>query len=313
MVHLVKLEDYVSRYEVDLQRYPNQYSRLKQEKWRHMKKLWQEANVDLRDEDDFNEEWFLGESKSFWKQSIAKFKKKPVEASLERQDLHPDFERYRNKTMADLEQQFYYELFQAQLKWASSSLQEESILDSRYRYDSRLRQLLKELPDNYFLFYYPVLKIAQAEIDLEVVVISPTDIYCVSFIETNKNSIIHASTDRFWKIDHGEKYRKKIVSPMLSQNRMRKVIATLLSEATIRSQIHSVIVAPDGYIDDYQAPLRALKVDCTSYNQWLGELKRHPSPLKKKQMDITVTLLNASSTKSFERHRSDVEKQSFES
>ncbi|WP_042359701.1 nuclease-related domain-containing protein [Geomicrobium sp. JCM 19055] len=208
-------------------------------------------------------------------------KKTPTEASSERQELHPDFERYRNKTLADLEQQFYYELFQAQLKWASSSLQEESILDSKYRYDSRLRQLLKEIPDNYFLFYNPVLKVAQAEIDLEVVLISPTDIYCVTFIETNKNSIIHASTDRFWKVDYGKNYRKKIVSPVLSQNRMRKVVTTLLSEASIRSKIHSVIVAPDGYIDDHQAPLRALKVDCTSYNQWLGELKRHPSPLKK--------------------------------
>ena len=46
MAQLVKLLDYVSRYEHDLSRYPTQYIRLKRYQWDRMKVKW-ENGVDL--------------------------------------------------------------------------------------------------------------------------------------------------------------------------------------------------------------------------------------------------------------------------
>ena len=46
MAQLVKLLDYVSRYEHDLSRYPTQYIRLKRYQWERMKVQW-ENGVDL--------------------------------------------------------------------------------------------------------------------------------------------------------------------------------------------------------------------------------------------------------------------------
>ncbi len=48
MAQLVKLLDYVSRYENDLSRYPTQYIRLKTSQWKRMKIQW-EHGADLSD------------------------------------------------------------------------------------------------------------------------------------------------------------------------------------------------------------------------------------------------------------------------
>ena len=46
MAQLVKLADYISRYENDLTRYPTQFIRLKRYQWKRIKNQW-EHGVDL--------------------------------------------------------------------------------------------------------------------------------------------------------------------------------------------------------------------------------------------------------------------------
>lgn len=41
MAQLVKLQDYISRYQINLKRYPSQFVRLKQIQWERMKKEWE--------------------------------------------------------------------------------------------------------------------------------------------------------------------------------------------------------------------------------------------------------------------------------
>lgn len=41
MAQLIKLQDYISRYEIDLARYPTQFIRLKQNQWERIKYQWQ--------------------------------------------------------------------------------------------------------------------------------------------------------------------------------------------------------------------------------------------------------------------------------
>src|SRR5690625_3594842 len=44
MAQLIKLRDYISRYETNPFHYPTQFIRLKQENWRKLVKAWQEEN-----------------------------------------------------------------------------------------------------------------------------------------------------------------------------------------------------------------------------------------------------------------------------
>ena len=44
MAQLIKLQDYVSRYQIDLKRYPTQYVRLKHVQWKRMNEEWRANN-----------------------------------------------------------------------------------------------------------------------------------------------------------------------------------------------------------------------------------------------------------------------------
>jgi hypothetical protein len=45
MAQLIKLLDYVSRYETDLYRYPSQFVRLKKQQWEKMKQHWKNGEL----------------------------------------------------------------------------------------------------------------------------------------------------------------------------------------------------------------------------------------------------------------------------
>ena len=44
MAQLIKLQDYVSRYESDLSRYPSQFVRIKKQQWEKLKSAWEAGN-----------------------------------------------------------------------------------------------------------------------------------------------------------------------------------------------------------------------------------------------------------------------------
>lgn len=80
-------------------------------------------------------------------------------------------------------------LYDFQLKWASSTLSEISHLSNQVKQDRILRYLTQQLPDSYFIMYKPVLQIQQAAVELSIVILSPLDIYCVSFLEAEEDSV----------------------------------------------------------------------------------------------------------------------------
>ena len=69
---------------------------------------------------------------------------------------------YAPQSIHELKRMFIDQFFHFQMKWASSTLREKSYVDPRFMRDSLLRMLLQTLPDNYLLFYYPILQIRKA-------------------------------------------------------------------------------------------------------------------------------------------------------
>lgn len=65
MAQLVKLKDYVSRYEQNIIVYPSRFVRLKKQKWEGVKKLYQTNQLIKPRETDFYEEEWEEEKSSF--------------------------------------------------------------------------------------------------------------------------------------------------------------------------------------------------------------------------------------------------------
>ena len=140
MAQLVKIQDYISRYEIDLGRYPTQFIRLKQNQWERVKHQWQTGEVIQRWE-HIEEEENQVEKKTSIFQKLFPFKKNREIAvdeieDIEQVDISNEWSSeeaigdedstlffepnmvYSPKTQEELKKMFIDQFFHFQMKWA---------------------------------------------------------------------------------------------------------------------------------------------------------------------------------------------------
>ncbi|HBT70749.1 MAG TPA: NERD domain-containing protein, partial [Lysinibacillus sp.] len=240
MAQLVKLQDYISRYQIDLARYPTQFVRLKKSQWERIKRQW-ELGEDISEwqHDDNEAETNAFEEKerfSFFKKIFAGRQKEATEdvekleisnELVSDEDTIPEEETtltfepkivFAPQSIHELKRMFIDQFFHFQMKWASSTLREKSYVDPRFMRDSLLRTLLQTLPDNYLLFYYPILQIRKAPIELDVVLMSPTECICITVLEAENQAVYVGGSDRFWMKKVGTK-DVKVLNPTINLGR----------------------------------------------------------------------------------------------
>ncbi|WP_054636388.1 NERD domain-containing protein [Thalassobacillus sp. C254] len=306
MAHLIKLDDYISRYQLDLQRYPSQFTRLKKERWELLKGSWIQVNTTRLEskKEDVYDDWFEDVNKGFVAKTFEKVKKLRKPAKEDGAGEDSSFSYLKGKTKEDIREIFYYELFQSQLKWASSSLLEESRVHPRYRYDYRLRDFLRDFPDNYFFMYYPVFVVKGAPVEMEIIILSPTEVWCLSVLEGKDHSVFEASSDRFWN-EYIDKERKKRLSPLLSLNRMSAIIKAVMKEEGFFMPVRQGVLAPSSMIDNKIVGTKVEMIDKRTYPEWLTKMKRHPSPVKGLQLKTAAALLKHTHTVACERESTE--------
>ncbi|MFJ8066124.1 nuclease-related domain-containing protein [Psychrobacillus sp. NPDC096426] len=320
MAQLVKLQDYVSRYEKDLKRYPTQFVRLKRQQWERTKEEFEKGS--------FNTTWTETEEKieEPEKKSIFSklFHRKKVENSDEETwetseidivDSTPDeptplfFEPkivYEPQTKEDLKRMYLDQLFHFQLKWASSTLREKSYVDPKFMRDTLLRSFMQNLPDNYLLFYYPILKLKKAPIELDIMLVLPTEIVCIVMLEAQNLDAFIGSSDRFWLRKSG-KEEKKVLSPLININRMESILLQVFQKEEIDLPIRKVILSRNGYIDYPGSSYNVQFIDSRTYEEWFSSLKSSPSPMKHMQFKAAQAILNLVQTTSYSRSSWDVD------
>ncbi|MFJ8512343.1 nuclease-related domain-containing protein [Lysinibacillus xylanilyticus] len=322
MAQLVKLQDYTSRYQIDLARYPTQFVRLKKSQWERVKRQW-ELGEEISewqhtDDDSENDSFAEKERFSLFKKIFAGRQKEEnedveqIEISNELvsdEDIIPEEETtltfepkivYAPQSIHELKRMFIDQFFHFQMKWASSTLREKSYVDPRFMRDPLLRNLLQKLPDNYLLFYYPILQIRKAPIELDVVLMSPTECICITVLEAENQAVYVGGSERFWIKKVGTK-DSKVLNPMISLNRMESVLTQLFMQDNISMPIRKVILTQNGYFDYPGSSYGIQFVDRRNYGEWMEHLKKMSSPMKHMQIRASQTILNNVQTTSFNR------------
>ena len=138
MAQLVKLQDYISRYEIDLARYPTQFIRLKKGQWKRVREQWQAGEEipkwEYVEEDEPQEK----EKVSFFKKIFGSKQAKQEEVELEGErsdgeeeddiydtELAMQFEPnivYSPKTIEELKKMYVDQFFHFQMKWVAISI-----------------------------------------------------------------------------------------------------------------------------------------------------------------------------------------------
>lgn len=317
MAQLIKLQDYISRYEVDPKRYPTQYIRLKQAKWKRMKEEWEEgpkSELDWEDVEDFE----LEEKKTSIFQKINPFKRRKKELDYDElfeeattPDMKKDVQQeedfgiqfdphllYHPKTVQELHRMYLNQLFSFQLNWASTTMREKSNMEPKYQRDRFLKDLLQQLPDTFFVFYEPILLVKKAPVELGIVIISPTDCYCIQLIEAEESATFSGThSDRFWQKRVGDQV-KNVINPMIGLNRMEAIMKNIFSQNQVDLTVQKILLSRNGYIDYPGSSFGMRFIDRRQHEEWFEQLKKHHSPMKLEQFRAMEAIVKNTQTTS---------------
>ena len=331
MAQLVKLQDYISRYQLDLSRYPTQFVRLKKSQWDRAKQQWESGDElpeweHLEDHSDIQERkkrFSLLNKLRFKKEEKEVFNIEEVNVSTElltQEEEIPDEETtlffepnivYKPDSIDELKVLFLDQFFQFQLKWASSTLREKSYVDPKFLRDTLLKRMLQQLPDNYLLFYYPIVKVKKAPVELDIVLLTPTECICITVVEQENQAVFVGNGERFWTKKIG-KTSQKTLNPLIQLNRMESIIHQLFVEKGVELPIRKVLLSRNGYFDYPGTAYNVQLIDKREFPNWLSNLKRASSPMKRMQILGAHAILQKVQTTSFNRDIWKVENQESE-
>ena len=317
MGQLIKLQDYISRYEQDTYRYPGRFIRLKQQQWEKLKEAFQAGDAGKAFIIDPEEPEEQQPNKKGIASRLRRFlKKEPVmteeteETEEEKREGILDYERIRPDTadnLDELKQSFLNQLLRIQLKWASSTMLEKSFMDQSYLFDERLRFFLQRLPDTVLVLYKPVFLLKNAPVEGEVILLTPTEAWCISFLEEEEEAAFSGSGERFWTRRHHRYPEKKILNPQLGVNRMAAILGKLFSIEETALPVRKAILSRNGYIDYPLAPHDLTLLDKRSFPDWFARMRSSSAPLKHQQLKAAQVLLDYCQTTSSRRVDWDAE------
>lgn len=306
MAQLVKLLDYISRYENDLTRYPTQYIRLKKYQWDRMKMQWENgANHSMW---EAPAEESSGESRFSPLFRLFGFRKEARETEVEVAEEKNDEDDfgftpniiYSPSSVEQLRRHYLDQLFHFQIKWASSTLMDKSRVDSKYLRDSLLRSFTQELPDNYFLFYHPILQLKNARVELDILIVTPVECMCISVLEDEDVTAFIGSGDRFWEKKTGE-VETKVLNPLIGLDRMEKIVTGIFKSKSIDFPIRKYLISRNGYIDFPDSSFDLKVVDRRSYPEWFAGLRKQSVPMKHAQFKAVQAILDVGLTTAMSR------------
>src|SRR5881392_2140244 len=172
MGQLIKLQDYISRYEQDIFTYPSRFVRLKKQQWVRTRTNWENEGVDaanlsfpqsLNEWEEENE----NDKPAFFKKLTDLFKHNQKTNDQDINQVYPNPNEedplqftasfsYMPETIDELKRQFLDQLYRFQLKWASSTILEKSFIHSKYYFEENVKFFLQRFPDTFLVLYRPV-------------------------------------------------------------------------------------------------------------------------------------------------------------
>ena len=83
---------------------------------------------------------------------------------------------------------------------------------------------------------------------MDIIIITPVECMCITVLEEEDLAAFSGSSDRFWTKRFGDK-ETKLLNPLISLNRMGKIVAQLFREKEIDFPIKKYLISRNGYID----------------------------------------------------------------
>lgn len=322
MAQLIKLQDYVSRYEQDIYRYPSQFIKLKKQQWDKIKAAYlageleqlfsQSYETELADQiQDEEKRNIFHKVKGLFRRSKAEDIEEEIIPPTEEDNIFSLHIPADTTSLDELKHTFLNQLLRFQMKWGSSTIHEKSFIDSSFFLDEKLRFFLQRFPDTFLVMYKPVFRLKNAPVEVDVIVLTPTDAWCITFLEAEEDAAFIGSSEKFWLRKHHKYIDKKVLNPFLSVNRMGKIVSQLFDLYEVSLPIKKVVLSRDGYIDYPLAPYDIEMIDKRSFPIWFEKMRKVSVPLKHQQLKGAQALLEYCQTTSTRRIEWEIAEEVF--
>lgn len=289
MAQLIKLQDYVSRYEKDIYHYPGQFMRLKKDNWRNVEQEWQ-YQMENR-----SNSWFDEDS---------------TPESTKGKSFFQDFDQREEPAIPlskeKLKQNYLDNLLPFQLKWASTTVNEMSFFDQYFYDDLKLKYFLQRFPDIFLLLYHPIFNLKNNPMEGDILLVSPLELEIIHFVEYESSASLVVGNDRTWYIERNN-IQKSMLSPMVSMNRTDQVIKSIFKKYKLDFPVRKVVLSRTNHIKFQTEPYNTRFIGLDSHEQWLNEKRRLVSPIKHQQLKICDHLLKHCFTNAIKRPEWDEE------
>ncbi|MCA0982433.1 NERD domain-containing protein [Halobacillus yeomjeoni] len=303
MAQLIKLSDYISRYESNIYQYPSQYIRLKKQNWKKIHHLFMQGAL----EQSYGEA--AAEEGPLEKKKLKKlFQRQKEEESGNRQASHQR-ERAQPQDIHELKQYFLNGLYPFQLKWASTTLRKKSFVDRVYYSDERLMYYLQRFPDTYFVMYEPTVEIKKAKLEANTILIGPLGIEIIHYLDMPMGTIVHPSNNHSWHIEQNG-IGSKILNPLLALRRTETYVKSVLQTYDLDFPYKKVVLAPELSFKEVQTPYMTEFIGREQYDTWFQKKRKDGSPLKHLQLKTAESLLKHCHTSAIKRPEWDIEEES---
>ncbi|MRG87749.1 nuclease-related domain-containing protein [Salinibacillus xinjiangensis] len=295
MAQLIKLQDYISRYEIDFYRYPGQFIRLKKENWHKVYEHWELNQPRIETPEELETS---GTKESFsLKNLFIRRKEKdlfaqPSISTEQITDIPRDEEQLKHK--------FLDHIFRFQLKWASSTIREQSELSDDYKYSSTLKFLLQRLPDSFLVLYQPIFRLKNATVEGDIIIITPLSVLCLTFLDEGEGVKIIPKEGRTWFVEQAD-VQSRILSPLISLKRTEHIIKSIFAKYDIDMPVKKVVISEKNEMVTDMETYNTNYIGEGQYEEWFTQLRKLSSPLKHVQLKAGEALLKHCQTTSFER------------
>ncbi|WP_071391479.1 hypothetical protein [Bacillus velezensis] len=296
MAQIIKIHDCISRYELDPYHYMNQFIRLKKERWEALLEAFDRMTEETETETAAGGETDQAPARK--KFSLKKRKEENTADINEKRHQWFDEPEGEEALFGDLPSQkselapfFKDQLYDFQLKWASSTLSQKSELSQAVKRDRMLKMLAQKLPDSYFVMYHPVLQIQQASVELSIIIISPLEIFCTAFMEAEEDSVYIGSKHRFWE-ERGSGSTRQVLNPSLSLHRTGSVVSQIIKEKQADIPVRKLLLSRTSYIDYPEPPYGLEIADKRTVAGWLEKQQKNTAPIKHHQLKAAKALLS---------------------
>lgn len=296
MAQLIKIQDYITRYEWDTFRYPTQYIRLKRESWDRLYERWSSPTRDMPSQEELYSEETADSILSKLKNKLLR---KPVYSETVQEEESSETEALP-ETEQELKQEFLDNLLNFQMKWATSTVTHQSIVAKKYYSDPLLKYLLQRLPDTYLVMYHPIFSVRQVPVEGDIILITPVEIEVIQYVELEEDAVLMAGEERTWHVESPEGNRK-ILNPLISLKRTEKLVKSILATKDISLPVKRSVLSRTNPIYFASEPYQTQIIGSTNYIDWFNEKRSFQSPLKNIQIKAAQTLLRYCQSTSLKR------------